>query len=49
LDSATGKDILALFQKLNDNGNTIIVISHDRKVAAQSKRLISIFDGKIAE
>jgi putative ABC transport system ATP-binding protein len=48
LDSATGKDILALFQKLNDNGNTIIVISHDSKVAAQSKRVISIFDGKIA-
>lgn len=48
LDSATGKDILALFQKLNDNGNTIIVISHDSKVAAQSKRIISIFDGKIA-
>lgn len=48
LDSTTGKDILTLFQKLNDNGNTIIVISHDSKVAAQSKRVISIFDGKIA-
>ena len=48
LDSATGKDILALFQKLNDNGNTIIVISHDSKVAGQSKRVISIFDGKMA-
>lgn len=48
LDSATGKDILDLFQKLNDNGNTIIVISHDSKVAALSKRVISIFDGKIA-
>lgn len=48
LDSATGKDILALFQKLNDNGNTIIVISHDSKVAQQSKRIVSIFDGEIA-
>lgn len=48
LDSATGKDILALFQKLNDNGNTIIVISHDSKVAQQSKRVISIFDGQMA-
>ena len=48
LDSATGKDILALFQKLNDNGNTIIVISHDNKVAQQSKRIVSIFDGEIA-
>ena len=48
LDSATGKDILALFQKLNDNGNTIIVISHDNKEAQQSKRIVSIFDGEIA-
>lgn len=48
LDSVTGKDILALFKKLNDNGITIIVISHDSKVAEQSKRVISIFDGKIA-
>lgn len=48
LDSATGKDILALFQKLNDNGHTIIVISHDSKVAQQSKRIISIFDGRLA-
>lgn len=49
LDSATGQEILALFQKLNDNGNTIIVISHDSKVAQQSKRIISIFDGKLVE
>ncbi len=47
LDSATGKDILSLFQKLNDNGNTIIVISHDSQVAQHSKRVISIFDGKM--
>lgn len=49
LDSSTGKDILALFKKLNDNGNTIIVISHDGDVAQQSKRVISIFDGKLTE
>lgn len=49
LDSATGKDVLALFKKLNDNGNTIIVISHNNQVAKQSKRIISIFDGKLIE
>ncbi|ASA26236.1 macrolide ABC transporter ATP-binding protein [Paenibacillus donghaensis] len=49
LDSATGQEILTLFQKLNDNGNTIIVISHDIKVAQQSKRIISIFDGNLLE
>ncbi|MBU5426918.1 ABC transporter ATP-binding protein [Tissierella pigra] len=49
LDSATGKDILALFKKLNNNGNTIIVISHNNQVAKQSKRIISILDGKLIE
>lgn len=49
LDSATGKDILTLFKKLNDNGNTIIVISHNNQVAKQSKRIISILDGRLME
>lgn len=49
LDSSTGKDILAMFRKLNDNGNTIIVISHNSDVAKQSKRIISIFDGRLVE
>lgn len=49
LDSSTGKDILALFKKLNDNGNTIIVISHNNQVANQSKRIISILDGRLVE
>jgi len=45
LDSATGKEILALFQQLNDAGNTIVVISHDINVANQSRRIVKINDG----
>jgi len=45
LDSATGHEILALFKMLNEEGNTIVMISHDRNVAAQSKRIVEINDG----
>ncbi|GBF73498.1 hypothetical protein PA598K_01791 [Paenibacillus sp. 598K] len=47
LDSATGREILALFHNLNSRGHTIIVISHDHQVAEQSKRILSLFDGKL--
>lgn len=49
LDSATGKEILELFKKLNDVGNTIIVITHDNKVARESKRIIRIQDGVLTD
>ncbi|PKM51767.1 MAG: macrolide ABC transporter ATP-binding protein [Firmicutes bacterium HGW-Firmicutes-7] len=45
LDSQTGKEILSLFQKLNDMGNTIIMITHDTKVAEHSKRIFHLNDG----
>lgn len=48
LDSATGKEILALFQQLNDMGNTIIMITHDLKVAQHSKRIGSLTDGVLS-
>ena len=47
LDSATGKDILQLFNELNERGNTIIVITHDHKVAKESKKVVTIQDGMI--
>lgn len=49
LDSATGKEILELFKKLNEGGNTIIVITHDNKVARESKRIIRIQDGVLID
>ena len=48
LDSRTGQDILALFQKLNDMGNTIIMITHDLNVAQHSKRIAHLNDGVLS-
>ena len=49
LDSSSGKEIMEIFHKLNDNGNTIVLITHDNGVAAQTKRIIKIQDGKLIE
>ena len=49
LDSKTGKDILEFIKKLNADGTTIILITHDNNIAAQAKRLVRIHDGKIIE
>lgn len=49
LDSKTGNEIMELFRILNEEGRTIIVVTHDPKVAAFGKRLIRIEDGTISE
>ena len=47
LDSKTGHEILGILQELNEKGNTIVLITHDRNVAGKAKRIIHIMDGRI--
>ena len=47
LDSVTGKEILALFLELNQEGVTLILVTHEQKIAQQAKRIIQMRDGKI--
>lgn len=47
LDSKTSAEILALFQRLNDSGRTIIVVTHDENVASHAKRVLRTLDGLI--
>ncbi len=49
LDSHTGKEILDMLDKINDQGNTIILITHDNLLAHKAKRTIEIMDGKIIQ
>ena len=49
LDSKTGADVMKLFHELHEAGNTIVLITHDAKIAAQTPRAIHIHDGKVLE
>ncbi|MBQ7040210.1 MAG: ABC transporter ATP-binding protein [Clostridia bacterium] len=49
LDSKTGIEVLNLLKALNDEGNTIVLITHDNSIASQAKRIVRIHDGKIIE
>ena len=49
LDSKTSKEIMDIFHQLHDQGNTIVLITHDNDVAKQASRAIHILDGKITE
>src|SRR5438552_3798869 len=48
LDSQTGVEIMKLFDKLYAEGNTIILVTHEREIAAYAHRIVSIRDGRIA-
>jgi putative ABC transport system ATP-binding protein len=47
LDSKTGKEVLKILRELNEEGNTIVLITHDNDIAHQAKRIITVRDGYI--
>jgi len=49
LDTATGDEIMNLFDRLQQAGNTIVLVTHERDIAARAHRIISVRDGKVAQ
>ncbi len=49
LDQKTGKQIMQLFRELNEEGHSIIMITHDMNIAANAKRVVHIIDGVLTE
>lgn len=47
LDSVSGSEIMKIFVKLNKDGKTIIIVTHDPAIASHSKRIIKVKDGRI--
>jgi putative ABC transport system ATP-binding protein len=47
LDTATSREIMNLFERLHEEGNTIIIVTHEPDIAARAHRIISIRDGRI--
>ena len=47
LDSKTGEEIMKVFEKIHDQGNTIILVTHEKYIAEYSQRAIHLLDGKI--
>ncbi|MBQ7488533.1 MAG: ABC transporter ATP-binding protein [Clostridia bacterium] len=49
LDQATGRQVMELFQELNDEGRTVIMITHDLAIARHARRIVNILDGVLTE
>ncbi|NWF99945.1 MAG: ABC transporter ATP-binding protein [Thermoanaerobaculaceae bacterium] len=49
LDSRTGDEIMALFDRLNEGGNTIVLVTHEESIAAHARRVVRLRDGHILE
>lgn len=49
LDSRAGQEIMGIFNQLNQEGKTVIVVTHEANIAAYAKRIITVRDGKVVE
>ncbi|MBK7595355.1 MAG: ABC transporter ATP-binding protein [Gemmatimonadetes bacterium] len=49
LDAATGREILALFRRLHDDGTTLVVVTHDERVTSEASRVVRMLDGRIVD
>ncbi len=49
LDQKTGRQVMALFRELHEEGRTIIMITHDRHIAQNASRMVRILDGELSE
>ncbi len=49
LDQKTGRQVMALFRELNEEGRTIIMITHDMNIAKNARRVVHIIDGELTE
>jgi ABC-type lipoprotein export system ATPase subunit len=47
LDSATGNGILDILERLNKAGQTIVMVTHDERIAQRAGRIVALIDGKI--
>jgi putative ABC transport system ATP-binding protein len=48
LDTRRGQDVLALFQELNREGITIVLVTHEQQVAEHARRIVRLTDGRLA-
>ncbi len=49
LDQKTGRQVMALFHELNEEGHTILMITHDASIAANANRIVRLLDGRLTE
>ena len=49
LDQKTGRQVMALFRELNEEGRTIVMITHDMNIAGNARRVVHIIDGELTE
>ena len=47
LDSATGNEIMALLETLHDNGQTIVLVTHEHDIAEHARRQVHLLDGRV--